>query len=61
MIKADLTVKKKKIAITIHDIKPNAELNLSKTDRAQGQRPGVTLLQMVGPVHEAFEEYAVPQ
>ena len=59
MIEANLTVKMKKLAITLHDIESNTELKLSKTHRAQVEWPGVALLQMVGPVHEAHEEYAV--
>ena len=61
MIKTSLLVKKKERAITIHDIESCTELEFAKTDRAQGEWPGVALLQMVGSVHDAAEKYAVCQ
>lgn len=59
--KTDLSVKGKKPAIAIHDIEANAELKLTKTNRAKGDRPGVALLQVIGSIKDALEENAMLQ
>lgn len=61
MFKTNLPVKLKKPAITFRDIEPNTELKFSKTDRAEVKRSGIALLEVIGPIHDALEEYAVIQ
>lgn len=45
----------------MNHIKSDTELKLAETDGTQGERSGITFLQMVGTVHDAFEEYAMHQ
>jgi hypothetical protein len=61
MIKGDLPVKIKKLAIAIQHIEADAELELTKTNRAKEQWPGVALPQVIGPVQDAPEEDAMRQ
>ena len=45
----------------MNHIKSDTELKLAEADGTQGERSGITFLQMVGTVHDAFEEYAMRQ
>ena len=44
---AEVIIKLEKFAISLHHIKPDAEVKFSKTDRAQMKGPCVAFLQMV--------------
>ena len=61
MIKTNFSVHAKKAAVAICDIESNAELELTKTNRAKPEWSGVALLQMIGTIQDALEEYAVRQ
>jgi hypothetical protein len=58
-VKSDLPVKIKKPAITIHHLEADAELKLAQTDRTEGKRPRIALLQVVGSIQDAPEEDAM--
>lgn len=58
---ADLPVKSQKSAIAVHEIEANAELEFAETDRTQGERPRIALVQVIRPVQDALEEDAVLQ
>ena len=61
MIETDPPVKIKKLVISIQYIEPDAELDLTKTNRGKGQRPGIALRQVIGPVQDAAKEDAMRQ